>query len=131
MTAPARERFCMDLVYAGVAQVLGLGPSETLDPDTGFFDLGMDSLMSQELRRRLEEGAGRSLPASAVFNYPNARALARFLAREESPVNTPPAVPIVIATDFVSEKPASEESLDDLSEEDLERELAQRLQTLR
>jgi NAD(P)-dependent dehydrogenase (short-subunit alcohol dehydrogenase family)/acyl carrier protein len=131
MTAQARERFCMDLVSAGVAQVLGLGPSETLDPDTGFFDLGMDSLMSQELRRRLEEGAGCSLPASAVFNYPNARALARFLAREESPVNTPPAVPIVIATDFVSEKPASEESLDDLSEEDLERELAQRLQTLR
>ncbi len=37
----------------------------------GLFEMGMDSLMSVELRKRLERGAGRKLPATLTFNYPN------------------------------------------------------------
>jgi hypothetical protein len=42
----------------------------------------MDSLMSVELKRRLERGAGRPLPSTLTFNYPNVCALAGFLERE-------------------------------------------------
>jgi hypothetical protein len=66
-----------------------------------------------------------------VFNYPSVRTLARFLAREESPANAPGVVPTAIATVPASGEPATREFLDDLSEEDLERELAQRLRAIR
>lgn len=35
----------------------------------------MDSLMSVELRRRLEHGIGQVLPSTLTFNYPNIDAL--------------------------------------------------------
>jgi epothilone polyketide synthase D len=36
--------------------------------------------MAIELRNRLEKALGRSLPSPVVFNYPNVRALAMYLA---------------------------------------------------
>ena len=41
----------------------------------------MDSLMSVELKRRLERGFGAPLPSTLTFNYPNIRALAGFLLK--------------------------------------------------
>ena len=50
----------------------------------GFFDLGMDSLMSVELRNRLNRTFAGELVVSntAVFDYPDITALARHLADE-------------------------------------------------
>ncbi len=62
------------------AEVLGFAPGDLPDPRTGFHDLGMDSLMAVELRRRLESDLGRTLPATLAFDHPNARALAVHLA---------------------------------------------------
>jgi NAD(P)-dependent dehydrogenase (short-subunit alcohol dehydrogenase family)/acyl carrier protein len=72
----------LDFVRAEVRGVLGLEDGSRLSPDAGLFDLGMDSLMSVELRRRLERGVGRALPSTLTFNYPSASALATFLERE-------------------------------------------------
>jgi hypothetical protein len=44
------------------------------------FELGMDSLMSIELKGRLEASVGQSLPSTLVFNYPTVNALAAYLA---------------------------------------------------
>ncbi len=59
----------------------------------GFFDLGMDSLMSVELRNRLNRAlAGEYVVSNtAVFDYPNVTALASHLAEEiaQSRVNGP------------------------------------------
>jgi acyl transferase domain-containing protein/SAM-dependent methyltransferase len=60
------------------ATVLALQPHE-LDPSLGLFEMGMDSLMSVELKRRLEALSGRRLPATLTFNYPNVRSLGVFL----------------------------------------------------
>ena len=38
--------------------------------DAGFFDLGMDSLMAVELRRRIEMGVGKEIPATLAMDYP-------------------------------------------------------------
>ncbi len=53
-------------------------------PNVGFFDLGMDSLMSVELRNRMNRALTGQYVVSntAVFDYPNVAALAAFLARE-------------------------------------------------
>ena len=69
-----------DQVGALAAKVMGLSPTETLDPSTGFFQLGMDSLMSVTLQRALSETLGEFLPASVVFDYPTVYSLTDYLA---------------------------------------------------
>ena len=53
-------------------------------PTVGFFDLGMDSLMSVELRNRLNRALSGEYVVSntAVFDYPNVASLANHLAGE-------------------------------------------------
>lgn len=68
------------LVRGEVAAVLGLEEERLLEPGHGFFRLGMDSLMTVDLRRRLERALGVSLPATIAFEYPNVDALADYLA---------------------------------------------------
>lgn len=59
---------------------MGLPPTEPLDPSTGFFQLGMDSLMSVTLQRALSDSLGEFLPASVVFDYPTVHTLTDYLA---------------------------------------------------
>ncbi len=59
---------------------MGMPPTEPLDPSAGFFQLGMDSLMSVTLQRALSESLGEFLPASVVFDYPTVYSLTDYLA---------------------------------------------------
>jgi len=65
-----------------VSKVLGWSSSHTLDPHQGFFDIGMDSLTSVELRNRLQTSLGRSLSSTLIFDYPTIDALAGYLVSE-------------------------------------------------
>lgn len=79
-TAPGdRGDLLVRLVRDEVAQVLGAGDPAGVPVATGLFDLGMDSLMAVELRRRLERLSGLELPSTLTFNYPNVNALAGYL----------------------------------------------------
>ncbi len=60
--------------------VMGLPPSEILDPAAGFFQLGMDSLMSVTLSRSLSASLGESCTPAVVFDYPNVESLTDHLA---------------------------------------------------
>jgi len=73
-----RSRALMEIVRKEAASVLALSPDE-VDPNLGLFEIGMDSLMSVELRARLERTFERKLPSTLTFNYPNVRALAGYL----------------------------------------------------
>ena len=79
---PAERRHDMlfDHVGALAASVMGMPATETLDPSTGFFQLGMDSLMSVTLQRALSGSLGEFLPASVVFDYPTVYSLTDYLA---------------------------------------------------
>ncbi|MDJ0756200.1 MAG: phosphopantetheine-binding protein, partial [Ardenticatenaceae bacterium] len=44
-----------------------------------FFDLGLDSLMAIELKQQLEQGLGRTLRATLMFDYPMVEALTDYL----------------------------------------------------
>lgn len=81
---PPADRRAELRAYVGtlVNGVLGRPPTEALDPAQGFFDLGMDSLMSVELRNVLQRSLGVSLPATVAFDNPTVNALADHLAEE-------------------------------------------------
>ncbi|ORV92770.1 hypothetical protein AWC11_07615 [Mycobacterium interjectum] len=75
-----RHDMVLDQIALLAASVMGLPPTEPLDPSTGFFQLGMDSLMSVTLQRALSETLGESLPASVVFDYPTVYSLTDHLS---------------------------------------------------
>ncbi len=88
-----------DFVVGSVAHVLGVAP-DTVDPSRGLFDLGLDSLMAVGLRNRLEAAGAGSLPATLVFNYPTAAAIAELL-------NTRLGASVASGDDVVAVEPAS------------------------
>ncbi|WP_230865929.1 phthiocerol type I polyketide synthase PpsB [Mycobacterium canetti] len=81
-SCPAERRRDMLFDHVGTlaATVMGMPPTQSLDPSAGFFQLGMDSLMSVTLQRALSESLGEFLPASVVFDYPTVYGLTDYLA---------------------------------------------------
>ncbi|TCO53677.1 type I polyketide synthase [Actinocrispum wychmicini] len=72
------------LVCEQVAAVVGY----SVDPALGFVEMGMDSLGAIEVRNRLQAITGLRLPATVVFDCPNAIALGEFLDRAMAPVES-------------------------------------------
>jgi acyl carrier protein len=72
----------VELVRTQAAAVLGHADIEVMGADKAFRELGVDSLSAIEIRNQLVSATGLSLPASLVFDYPNARVLARHLLGE-------------------------------------------------
>ena len=62
-------------IAAAASEVMGLRPGEPLDAEAGFFQLGMDSLMSVTLQRRLNASLGIDVPAALIFEHPTITAL--------------------------------------------------------
>ncbi|MEZ5286497.1 MAG: SDR family NAD(P)-dependent oxidoreductase [Vicinamibacterales bacterium] len=120
-----RSDALVEFVQHEVAAVLGWEAPGTVPVRTGLFDLGMDSLMSVELKRRLERGAGRPLPSTLTFNYPNVAALAEHLeVRLRDDVRAASETPSAGGAD-------APPSLEHLSEDELEARLLEQLEDLR
>ncbi|MFJ8547354.1 type I polyketide synthase, partial [Streptomyces sp. NPDC093586] len=87
-----RTELVMEVVLREVATVLGLSGAGTLAPQQVLKDLGLDSLMAVELRRRLSAETGLSLPATLAFDYPTPEHITRLvLNRMDLPSATPDA----------------------------------------
>jgi acyl transferase domain-containing protein len=82
LAPPARYQHLVEALQHQVARVMGLDASEAPEADSGFFELGLDSLMAIELKNALATELGIDLPATITFRYPNAAALARHLVDE-------------------------------------------------
>jgi acyl carrier protein len=74
-----RANMLHDLVRAEVAAVLKLPDPASLHPDKPLQELGMDSLMAVDIRRRLEKRLSMQLPPTLVFDRPSCGALANYL----------------------------------------------------
>ncbi len=81
---PVEER--LDRFYSfiedEVRRVLGMKPTQKVDSSKGFFQMGMDSLMTVELRNRIARNLdtfAADLPKNLAFDYPNVEALSRYL----------------------------------------------------
>jgi acyl carrier protein len=81
LPAAQRLRRVQDLVEAHAARALGLPPGKTVDPRRPLPELGLDSLMSVELRNALAATLKHSLPATLLFDYPTVESLALHLAK--------------------------------------------------
>jgi phthiocerol/phenolphthiocerol synthesis type-I polyketide synthase B len=112
---PTRRRdLLVDHVTAQVAAAMGLASPQLLDPSAGFFQSGMDSLMSVTLQRSLSESLGEVLPASVVFDYPTVDGLAGYLAT---------TLPELVQ---VADEESADE-YDDLTDDELLQQLSERL----
>ena len=52
-------------------------------------EAGLDSLLAVELHTSLERVFACELPATVTFDYPSINALAKYIASQQTPVNTP------------------------------------------
>jgi phthiocerol/phenolphthiocerol synthesis type-I polyketide synthase B len=75
-----RHQMLTEHVGALVAEAMGIASPHLLDRSAGFFQSGMNSLMSVALRRSLSDSLGEELPASVIFDYPTVDALVGYLA---------------------------------------------------
>ncbi|VAW80204.1 Polyketide synthase modules and related proteins [hydrothermal vent metagenome] len=124
-----RRNALLQHIQSTVARVIGLSVEE-IDFEQGFFDLGVDSLTSMDLRAQLQTSLSCYLPTTFVFNAPTTLELAQYMIHQ------------VLSLDFGLEQedtdnretPAVQEDDDDsyaeLSEEDLNELLDKRLENL-
>ncbi|MGV0799231.1 beta-ketoacyl reductase, partial [Mycolicibacterium elephantis] len=73
-----RKRLVTNYLRDAVAEVTRMDVAEIRE-DAGFFDLGMDSLMAVELRRRIEHGVGEEIPVTLVMDHPRLSDAADYL----------------------------------------------------
>jgi acyl carrier protein len=127
--APPAERHEMLVSHMQqrARSVLGLLPSQSVDPRMPLNELGFDSLMAVELANQLSAASGIALPVTLLFDYPTIDALAGYLLRDELKL-----APATDSRDTVAKRVATVahttdallESLEQLSDEQVDELLA-------
>ncbi len=123
-TSTPSERFSTMVGYLQrmIGDLLRLDPQHPIDPQMGFFDVGMDSLTSVELKLRLEQGLGVELPSTIAFEYPTTHEMATYLldvALQLADESIPSPMETVPEIASPTRSSVADETLDDLSDDDL------------
>jgi acyl transferase domain-containing protein/acyl carrier protein len=88
---PGRRRDLLQRhVHDAVAGALGLDAGARVQPDAGFFRIGMTSLIAVELGRRLSADLGCRLPSTLTFDHPSVLELTEYLLAMLAPAIAPP-----------------------------------------
>jgi acyl transferase domain-containing protein len=111
-----------------VVVVIGGGAAAAIAMDEGFFELGLDSLMATELRRRIEKQFDRRLTPTVTFDYPNIAALTAHVDEECFGAAAPAASiePATLAPDAAGDLERAIAALESLSEDAVEAMLSTR-----
>ena len=133
--APPQRRAALlrEMVRATAGRVLAL-PTARIDDDAPLHSLGLDSLMAVELRNLLgsELALARRLPATIAFDYPSVAAITGYLATEldfepAASASEQTAAPGQVGTGDNSALSTMLDSLEDLSDDEVERLLAEKM----
>lgn len=120
-----RRKLLVEHVGQMVTRVLGLGGTTEVDSQRGFFDYGMDSLTSIELRNYLQTSLECPLSPTLAFSYPSVTALVDFLIDEVLPLEFEITTPATNGT-----QTEELDNLDHLSDEEVDTLLLQELARL-
>ncbi|MGR9105453.1 MAG: type I polyketide synthase [Gammaproteobacteria bacterium] len=90
VSAGERRELLRTYLKTEVARVLGA--EELPEGRRGFFDLGLDSLMAQQLGNRLQTGLKIVFPSTLVYEYPSVDALTDYLLEHEFPLDDSSAI---------------------------------------
>ncbi|WP_026736723.1 type I polyketide synthase [Fischerella sp. PCC 9605] len=131
--APVSDRRTLLIAHiqTEITKVMGLDSFQLPDPQQGFFDMGMDSLMLVELRNRLESTLGYSLPATLPFDYPTVEALVDYLAKEVMEIELSNESAVELQKSNNEEQVVAESNLDHLSDNEAEALLLSKLDSMR
>ena len=99
MRPELRRDMIAEFLEGELAAIMSLPPGTAIDHMAGFFDIGFDSLMTLELRTRLQLAVGSTLalPVTLAFDYPSIDRLTEWLDSHVSVV-APEAAPVATAT---------------------------------
>jgi NADPH:quinone reductase-like Zn-dependent oxidoreductase/SAM-dependent methyltransferase/acyl carrier protein len=120
-----RRKLLQTHVREQVEAVLGFEMDSEIDATHGLRDLGIDSLMSIELRNRLQASVGQPLPSTLAFDYPSIAALTDFLSQRLPAVDG--REPAAVAPSEASVAPAELEAIGRLSQAEAEAQLLEEL----
>jgi len=73
-----KQATILSTIKSEVSSLLNLNP-EQVGQDSSFDSLGIDSLTTVELSSRLSKALGRTLPATAIIEYPTPETLANYI----------------------------------------------------
>ena len=125
LAAPAERRAATVLMHVRALVADMLRTTDEPPPvDVGLVQLGFDSLMALDLRRRLQAGVGQALPATLAFDHPTIAALAGYLGRAVFGLIEAPPTPVVASDDAAVTRVAA------MSEAEIDREIQDRLAAL-
>jgi acyl carrier protein len=122
----SREHLLRSRVREEASKVLGLEDPQAIDPKRPLHEFGLDSLMAVELRNALGRAVAGTLPATLLFDHPTVDALVSFLSTEvlgwaAAPADAAPATSSAVAL----------ESIEGLSDDEVDRLLAERMDRAR
>lgn len=106
-----------------LASALGLPSPERIELRQGLRDLGLDSILSIEVRGRLEVELDCSLPATLLFDYPTVETLADYLSRSVlnlTPTSTTEAPNLLLDDDLM----ALLSGIDEIADTDIQQQFA-------
>ncbi|MFL9915755.1 SDR family NAD(P)-dependent oxidoreductase [Paraburkholderia fungorum] len=118
-TAPERVRLVSDYFSGELIEVLGISSSQPIDPQQGFNELGLDSLMSIELRNRVSRDLDMPLSATVIFEYPTLNLMTEFLVNRIAAHDASTTPAVSPAQDHPIESDAIETAVGALSDAEL------------
>lgn len=75
----AAVELLQDYLASTVAEMTNPANNEQIDLDTGFLDMGIDSLAALEMRKKLEAALGLKLKSTLILDFPNIAVMAHEL----------------------------------------------------